>query len=954
MQEEAKRMNGRFSYHGIRNIGETEERSAGQAEKILPEKNLPKKVPTEKIPTEESSPEKALPDDGTAFALSVCREKGMTGQEAEHSRERFGDNALPRQKRTSFLHKLLAGFGDPIIRILIAALFINCLFLFKTFDILETAGILFAILAATLISALSERGGELAFDRLQEEISHTNCLCRRDGQNVRLPIERLCPGDLVLLSAGERVPADGILISGSLRVSLASLNGEAAECAREAQRPFTPEKWEPSDVRLLFRGASVIAGDGKMLVLRTGGQTLYGGLTRELQTETRESPLRMRLSKLARQMSRVGYCASAAVALVYLIDAFFLDAGCTLAGMKLLCSDPAFVFSSLTHALMLATTTIVVAVPEGLPMMISVVLSANIRRMQRDNVLVRKPVGIETAGSLNLLFCDKTGTLTRGAPIVSGILTADGRMYDSYASLKMSAPALAGRYLLSAYYNTQSRPAKGEDGVVRACGGNAADRAILDSVLRGASSPDNSLADIIRAKNIRAEKLVPFDSVKKYSSVTIDGCRYVKGAPEIVLKNVVSAVGADGRRVPLDRAALENAVRAVTTRAGRVLALCVEEKGELCFVLCVCIRDDLRRGARRAVKELQGAGVRVVMMTGDGQETAAAIARESGILPPGGLALSSAQLAEMTDEQVSAILPRLCVLSRALPGDKSRLVKLSQAAGLTVGMTGDGVNDAPALKIADVGFAMGSGTEVAQEAGDIVILDDNITSISRAVLYGRTIFKSIRKFIMFQMTTNLTAVGISVLCPLIGLDAPITVLQMLWVNMIMDTLGSLAFAGEAPVPDTMREKPKRREEPIMNRYMTARIAWMGLYLLSLCLWFSASPVMREHFGYYETPVRFLGAFFALFIFADICNSVSARTTHVNPFYRLSRNRAFLWIFSFIIAAQLSMIYFGGSVFRTCPLPVGDLFLILGLAATVLLFGAVLKGMLSLRFGHETL
>lgn len=923
MQEEAKRMSGRFSYHGVRNSSETGERSAALAEKILTEK---------------------APPDGTAFALSVCREKGMTAQEAEQSRERFGDNALPRQKRTSFLHKFLAGFGDPIIRILIAALFINCLFLFKTFDILETAGILFAILAATLISALSERGGELAFDRLQEEISRTACLCRRDGQTVRLPIEGLCPGDLVLLSAGERIPADGILLSGSLRVSLASLNGEAAECAREAQRPFAPEKWEPSDARLLFRGSSVISGDGKMLVLRTGGQTLYGGLTRELQTETRESPLRMRLSKLARQMSRVGYCASAAVALVYLIDAFFLDAGCSLAGMKLLCADPAFVFSSLTHALMLATTTIVVAVPEGLPMMISVVLSANIRRMQRDNVLVRKPVGIETAGSLNLLFCDKTGTLTRGAPVVSGILTVDGRMYDSYASLKTSAPALARRYLLSAYCNTQSRAAKGEDGVVRACGGNAAERAILDSVLHTDSVPDT----------VRAENLVPFDSVKKYSSVTLDGCRYVKGAPEIVLQNVVSAVGMDGRRVPLDRAALENAIRAVTTRAGRVLALCAEEGGELCFVLCICIRDDLRRGARRAVKELQGAGVRVVMMTGDGQETAAAIARESGILTSGGLVLSSAQLAEMTDEQVSAILPRLCVLSRALPGDKSRLVRLSQAAGLTVGMTGDGVNDAPALKIADVGFAMGSGTEVAQEAGDIVILDDNITSISRAVLYGRTIFKSIRKFIMFQMTTNLTAVGISVLCPLIGLDAPITVLQMLWVNMIMDTLGSLAFAGEAPAPDTMREKPKHREEPILNRYMTARIAWMGLYLLSLCLWFSASPVMREHFGYDETPVRFLGAFFALFIFADICNSVSARTTHVNPFYRLSRNRAFLWIFSFIIAAQLSMIYFGGSVFRTCPMPFGDLLLIFGLAATVLLFGAVLKGMLSLRFGHDTL
>ena len=364
--------------------------------------------------------------------------------------------------------------------------------------------------------------------------------------------------------------------------------------------------------------------------------------------------------------------------------------------------------------------------------------------------------------------------------------------------------------------------------------------------------------------------------------------------------------------------------------------------------------DGDRPNTRRTVKQLHGAGVGVVMMTGDSRETAAAIAREAGILGGAGdLLLTSDEIGVMSDDEIKTALPHLRVIARALPQDKSRLVRIAQGAGLVVGMTGDGVNDAPALRCADVGFALGGGTEVAQEAGDIVILDDNLSSIAKAVLYGRTIFKSIRKFIMFQMTTNLSAVGISLLCPLFGVDAPITVLQMLWVNLIMDTLGSLAFAGEAPSADTMREKPKLLGEAIMSPYMVRRIAWMGAYLLFLCLWFVHSEGMREHFGYYENPIHFLGAFFALFIFADIANSVSARTTHVNPIHRLAANRAFIGIFGFIIAVQLCMIYFGGNVFRTSPLCLTDLSLIGVLAASVLIWGMLVKVILGIRFRGNT-
>ena len=879
------------------------------------------------------------------FRIQTAAE-GLTEEEVSESRARYGSNALQSIGKTSFLRQFLHGFADPIIRILLGALGINCLFLFKTFDIWETVGIAAAILCATLISALSERGGENAFAKLQEESRRTRCRVRRGGCDRMIPIEELVVGDCVYLGSGDKIPADGILISGAIRVSLAALNGEAQESDRLPYRGAPITEWNTEDSRLLLRGTVVTWGEGTMQVCRVGGNTIYGTLSGELQIQERDSPLKNRLGVLASQMSRVGYCAAAGVALSYLVNTFFLDVGCSLEGTRLLLSDPAFVLSAVMHALMLATTTIVMAVPEGLPMMISVVLSSNIRRMQRDHVLVRKPVGIETAGSMNLLFCDKTGTLTCGKPVVTGIVTA-WDSYPSYTVFRSKAPSAAFHYAVSCAYNTQSRPTE-QNGHISAQGGNATDRALLDSILMHGNLPTDLPAECTVSDR------VPFDSAKKYAMATVGDVTYIKGAPELILRDVVWALDRGGETVALDRERLQKQIRTITEKAGRVLALCMERNGIRQFLCLICIRDDLRPNTRRTVRQLSDAGIRVVMMTGDSRETAAAIAREAGIIRcTDDLLLTSEEIGRMTDDEIRLVLPRLCVIARAMPQDKSRLVRIAQNTGLVVGMTGDGVNDAPALRCADVGFALGGGTEVAQEAGDIVILDDNLSSIAKAVLYGRTIFKSIRKFIMFQMTTNLSAVGISLLCPLFGIDAPITVLQMLWVNLIMDTLGSLAFAGEAPSADTMREKPKLIGEAIMSPYMVRRIAWMGAYLLSLCLWFVHSEGMREHFGYYENPIHFLGAFFALFIFADIANSVSARTTHVNPIHRLAANRAFVVIFGCIIAAQIGMIYFGGAVFRTSPLAVTDLLLVGALAASVLLWGMLVKIILGHRYRTNT-
>ena len=855
-----------------------------------------------------------------AGAAPTSRFRGLSAEEVERSRAEHGSNMLQRQKRKSFFRKFISGFGDPVIRILLGALAINFLFFFRTFDLFETFGILLAILLATLISALSERGGEMAFDRLREEMERTTCIVRRDGALVRVPIEELVVGDFVLLEAGEKIPADGILLSGAVTVSQSALNGESREV--EKQISFAePQSWSLSDPQQLFRGSTVCSGEGVMYVCRVGSRTVYGSITDEMQVETRESPLKTRLKKLASQMSVIGYCAAALVAVSYLINIFVIDAGMNAGEILRRLQDTPFLLSELIHALTLATTVIVVAVPEGLPMMISVVLSANIRRMQRDRVLVRKPVGIETAGSMNLLFTDKTGTLTKGEPEVCGLILGDGTLFESMAQLRKHK-ALYKLYETSAVCNTASIISGGD-----AAGGNATDRAILKSVLPLSA----------RTASQQTSDRVPFHSQRKYSSVRVGGALYIKGAPEVVLPQTRMLVNQDGAVLPLNAGTLRSLIdtwKSYTARAMRVLAIAAETDKGLALIGLVLIRDDLRPGARKAVGRLQRAGIQVVMMTGDNKDTASAIAWEAGILKSGGIVLTSEELSRLSDDAVRAILPKLCVVARAIPSDKSRMVRLAQDMKLTVGMTGDGINDAPALVAADVGFAMGSGTEVAKEAGDIVIVDDNIESIAKAVLYGRTIFKSIRKFIIFQLTTNLCAVGISVICPFFGIDSPVTVLQMLWVNMIMDTFGSLAFAGEAPLPEYMEEAPKAREANILNGYMAFSILSMGAYIIGLSLWFLWNETFRSWYGFYDTPVVFYCAFFAFFIFAGIINCFCVRTTRLNPLSALSKNKPFLIIFGFISIVQLLMIYFGGAVFRTTPLSIPQLLLAMLCAVSV--------------------
>lgn len=837
---------------------------------------------------------------------------GLTDAEAETSAREGGRNILSRKKRTGFLRKYLAELGDPIIKILLVALAVNMLLLLRGQGWFETAGIALAAFLASFLSTLSEYGSESAFLRLQEEASRICCRVRRAGETIELPVDRLVRGDIVLLGSGEPVPADGMLRMGTVTADQAALNGESEEAEKHPSDRPGPEHWSPENQHLLFRGSNVTSGEGVMEVLRIGDDTLLGSMAQSLQEEPPPSPLKQRLEALAKTISRLGYLAAAAVAAADLFYRLGTSNGFVPSLMLAELTDLSSLLELLLHAAMLAIGVIIVAVPEGLPMMITVVLSRCMGRMQKDGVMVRRLTGVETAGSLNILFTDKTGTLTEGRLAVEYLLCGNGSLLS--ASDLRENPALA--HLVGLCSVSCNGASWSEN---RAIGGNATDRALL------------RFGQPFFSGSAERESYLPFDSARKYAEARVDGMRFAIGSPDLLLPQCESFFDGEAQAFPLRQGLIDSLWRQAAGEGRRVVCLCTgTEDGGFTLLALAVIRDSLRPETRAAVRRITGAGVQLVMVTGDSPETAAAIGRDAGILHRGDLMLTSSELNEMTDRELQLALPRLRVVARALPTDKKRLVRVAQQMNLVVGMTGDGVNDAPALKLADVGFAMGSGTQVAKDAGDVVILNDDLASIGKAILYGRTIFCSIQRFLVFQLTMNFCAVGVSLIGPFIGVDTPVTVIQMLWINLIMDTMAGLAFAGEPPREELMEQPPKARDCPVLTSSMVQQIAATAVYSVALCVAFLKLPAFAELFA----GERYMTAFFALFVFAGIFCSFCARSEQVSV-RGLRHNPSFLPVMGLAGGVQLLLIYFGGALFRTAGLSTRELFWILCFAASVL-------------------
>ena len=845
--------------------------------------------------------------------------KGLSEAEVKKSKELYGDNTLEEHKAKGFIRKFLENLNDPIIRILIVALVIQIVFTLGSINYLEIGGILSAILLSTTVSTISEHRSERAFSKLNEENKAALITVLRDGKLNKIPLEGLVVGDIVYVNGGDKIPADGTIIEGSLSVDQSALNGESNEVTKQ---PGHADGWDLSSEARVFRGSVVCEGSGIMSVGRVGSKTYYGMISADVQAQTRTSPLKLRLKKLASQISRIGYVIAFIVGVLFLFNSLVVDNN--FKGEAILASikDYKYLFSVLLNALTYMITVIVVAAPEGLPMMITVVLSANMKKMLNDNIHVKKLVGIDTAGSLNILFTDKTGTITEGKPVVDEIITCGGVATSLHGLEKQNE--IYRELVISAKYNTE---------VIEECGvksgGNTTDNAIYDFFLE---SPRENHSPISQEQ---------FTSDKKYSSVTLEnGKTYIKGAAEMLIANSTFALAPSGERQIINKDLLLKEYKKASNRGGRVIAVCTSDcSGTITFVALIVLRDKVRREVYKAVREVTEAGIQTVMITGDSMETAVSIAEECGIYSKkaGHIALSGDRLHEMSDSELKAILPRLRVISRALPHDKTRLVRLSQELDLVVGMTGDGINDAPSLKLADVGFAMGSGTEIAKSAADIVIIDNSFEAIVKTVLYGRTIFKSIRKFITFQLTMNFAACGVTLIGQFIGIDTPITIIQMLWVNIIMDTLGGLAFAGEPPLKYYMKEKPINRSEPILSKECLGRIFVLGAFTLAVCTLFLTSPLFKNAFAYGISASKFYTAFYALFIFMGIFNCFVTRCERLWILSNIGKNRLFIFIMLIISIIQIFMIYFGGEVFRCVPLTVREFIFILAMAFSVVPF-----------------
>ena len=820
--------------------------------------------------------------------------KGLTTKEAEQSRQKHGSNVLTDIPSDPLWKKILEGFKDPMIMILLVALVVQVvLFFLHQAEWFEPAGILVAILIANGVSSISESKQEGKASALKaEELAKETAKVIRDGKLMEIHVTEVVVGDIVYLQAGDKIPADGVVVEGKIAVDQAALNGET----EEAEKIVLPEgaTYDKADLLnpyYIYRGTVVCSGEAHFEVKVVGDKTLFGELALEVQEDTRETPLQIKLAKLAKQISTFGYVGAICIVVGVLAKSLITGE----------IPDTAYEWIRLImNAITVAVTIIVCAVPEGLPMLTSILLSFQSLKMAKDNVLVRKINGLETAGSLSLLFSDKTGTITEGKLSVVEIASGDVKCYDSFEKMPT---ALSSEMIVGIGVNNS--------------GGNSTDRALMKFV---ADAHQEDIKSKVEVKTFNS-----FDSNKKSSSVVIlrnGKCvTYVKGAAEKIIDRCTHYMDENGERKELtSTAALTEYSDSQASRSMRLLAVAMadgeNDESGLTLICVLSIRDNVRKEAVDAIREVKNAGIQVVMVTGDRKETAAAIAKEAGLIEnPDDVVMTSAEMAEKTDDELKALLPRLRVVARALPMDKSRLVRVAQELDYVVGMTGDGVNDSPALKKADVGFAMGSGTEVAKDAGDITIMDDNFLSIEKAILYGRTMFKSIRKFLIFQLTVNVAAVFTCFIGPLMGgkeHSVILTVVQLLFVNLAMDTLAAIAFGSEPADKEFMREKPIARNASIISKEMLIEIIISAVYITAICLGILFFPPLRDLFG--DVDVTYLkSAVFATFMMAITFNGFNARTSHLNPLHGIGKNKNFLIVMIGIFVLQFVFVTFGGEV-----------------------------------------
>ena len=858
-------------------------------------------------------------------------QNGLSNKQVQESRETYGWNLLTPPKRPSMWKLYLEKFNDPVIRILLVAAFFSFVISVIEGEYAETIGIFFAIFLATGIGFYFEYDANKKFDLLNTVGEETPVTVKRNGKIQEIPRKEVVVGDIVILNTGEEVPADGTLLEAiSLQINESTLTGELMVNKTTDEASFDEEATYPSNE--VMRGTTVTDGHGIMQVNKVGDATEIGKVaTQATEQSGEETPLNIQLSKLAKFIEKVGFTIA--------ILTFFIFTGKDLYQYLSVTSVTGWqewmhIARIVLKYFMMAVTLIVVAVPEGLPMSVTLSLALNMRRMLKTNNLVRKMHACETMGAITVICTDKTGTLTQNLMQVHEAKVDETQM-DLVAE-GISANSTA--------FLEEAEEGKKPSGV-----GNPTEVALLLWL----NAQGKNYAQL--RKDAKVINQLTFSTERKYMATLVQSpiqgkkVLYIKGAPEIVmgkctLSNDIIAQNNEQLLAYQNMAmrTLGIAYKFIPEGASNDCAELVGEGG-MTFLGIYAISDPIRLDVPEAVGKCQSAGIGVKIVTGDTPGTATEIARQIGLWKPEDTErnrITGVEFAALTDEEALDRVLDIKVMSRARPMDKQRLVQLLQQKGAVVAVTGDGTNDAPALNHAQVGLSMGTGTSVAKEASDITLLDDSFHSIATAVMWGRSLYKNIQRFIVFQLTINVVALASVLLGAFLGTELPLTVTQMLWVNLIMDTFAAMALASIPPSADVMNEKPRKTDDFIITKPMRYNILGVAAcflaILMSLIVYIKGLPMV-------EVPTA-LTAFFTIFVMLQFWNLFNASVFGTNhSVFKDSRHAVgMISVAGIILIGQIIIVEFGGKVFRTVPLTLTEWLYIIGATSLVLWVGEIYR------------
>ena len=832
---------------------------------------------------------------------------GLSSKEVLKSRELHGSNKLPEPKLDKWYDFAKEALSEKITMILIAIAVLQ-LFLgvMGVMDLSDPIMILVVLAIVTCIAVKTGLGVQKSAAELRAKTSVRYCDVIRDGKVQTINKDELVVGDLVCVGMGQEIFADGYLIEGKISVNNAAINGETKECKKTPIEGYVHKKTTSTDAytnqNCLFAGTTVMSGEGKMIVTDVGVNTVNGDTLVKMQTlEAPKTALDIALDNLSDFISKWGTIAAVITFAVLTIS------GVVQVGFGEYFSGGVLnIIQKIAQNFSVALTIIVAAVPEGLPLIVKLVTKQNVKTMEKFNILAKNPGKIPELAYVDIICTDKTGTLTTGIMTPKKIIDGFGNDVNKDSVLWNNIKA-----------NISLNNSATFDSENNITGGNSIDRAVLSLV-----NPE-TYVDIQKKYPVKLKQV--FNSSNKYSAFTTkDGITYYKGAPEKLIEHCTKVMDSSGEIIENnDNDTLSNAITAMTSNAMRCIAVTMadgdlvenEIPNYMTFLGIIGVVDPVRDEVPSAVKTAHKAGIQVIEITGDCIETAVAVATECGIYKDGDLALTNDEFEAMSDDEVKSIIPRLRVISRCSPNTKLRLVTLAQEIGKSVAMTGDGVNDSPALKRADVGFGMQGGSDVAKEASDIVLTDDNFASVVKAVELGRTFMHNIMMFLEFQLPINISLLILSVIYPMIAVGALLASVQILIVNIIMDSLNSLSFGGEPPKDEYMTEKPIKKGSGLFIRGAKKRIAISTVAFIALYGIITFSPIANM----FASETEAMTARFALLCFMAVFNGFNIRTEHINLFNGIGKNKLFSAIAIGIFVMTFALCNFAENLIKVTAL-----------------------------------